>query len=144
MKIVLYLVMATLFLASLSSCQKYGKYDNNEVVENSYSGQVERTSVGNTPAGDFTGDGDSGTYSFAWENDREVASVTFDVTTSGGSAQIIVRDARGDEVFNQSLPNGGEDSFSGPTSVGKEGTWLVTINLTDFNGDGSYSIHPGE
>lgn len=143
-KATLFLIFGTFLIASLSSCKKYEQYDNNEVVENSYTGEVMVTSSGSTPAGDFTGDGDSGTYSFAWVNAQEQASVTFDVTTAGGSVQVIVNDARGDEVLNETRPSEDLDSFSGPTALGKKGTWLITINLINFDGDGSYSIHAGE
>ncbi len=105
---------------------------------------VDVTSTGADPAADFEGSGDSGTYSFAWENDGKTASVNFDVTTSGnGTAQMIVRDSKGDEVLNETRPSVGNDTFAGTTSEGKKGTWLITLVLTNFNGDGSYSVHSG-
>lgn len=140
------LLLSALFVLMIlfSSCQKeYAKYDNKEVIENSYTGTVEVTSSGADPAGDLLGDGDSGTYSFVWENSKTKASVNFDVTTAGGSVQVIVNDAKGDEVLNETLPRNGEDTFSGVTAEGEEGNWLITIVMNDFNGDGSYSIHPG-
>lgn len=129
-------------LTTITSCKKYRKYDNKEVVENSYTGYIELT--GNVESiGDFTGNGDSGTFSFVWENTAEKASVNFDVTTApGGSCQIILNDANGDEVFNKTRPDGGNDTFSGQSEEGKKGKWLVTIVLTNFNGDGTYDIRP--
>lgn len=139
-----FLFTAVLSIALLSSCGKYKKYDNNEVVDNSYTGAVLVTSTGSNPAGDFTGDGDSGTYSFAWENTSSTASLNFDITSPTGSVQIILNDKKGNEVLSQTLTAGsGEDTFSGVSSEGKPGMWLVTIVLTNFDGDGSYSIHPG-
>ncbi len=138
-----------LFLVSmlffLSACEKteFGKYDNNEVVENTYTGNVLVTSGGTDPAADFTGNGDSGTYSFAWVNPQSRASANFDITTPTGSVQIIMQDAEGTEVLNATRSAGGNDSFSGVSDSGISGTWLVTFIFTDFNGDGSYSIHPG-
>jgi len=124
------------------ACKKYRKYDDKEVIENTYPGTIELQ--GNTEArGDFFGDGDTGTFSFVWENTSEKATVNFDVsTTQGGSCQIILNDAKGNEVFNQTRPEGGNDTFSGISEEGKKGNWLVTINLTNFNGDGTYDITP--
>jgi hypothetical protein len=129
-------------LTTMTSCKKYAKYDNKEVLENTYSGTIERE--GNVEArGDIEGDGDSGTFSFVWENNKNKATVNFDVTTTqGGSCQIILNDATGKEVFNKTRPDGGNDTFSGASEEGKKGKWLVTIKLTNFNGDGTYDIAP--
>ena len=129
--------------ALITSCKKYEEYDNHEVVENTYTGNVETTSVGTDPAGDFTGSGDSGTYSFAWTNSKKKCSANFDITTNSGSVQMIVNDAKGNEVLNVTRTSDSEDSYSGVSEEGKAGNWLVTLILTDFNGDGSYSLHPG-
>jgi len=129
---------------AMTSCGKYRKYDNNEVIENTFTGNVAVTSTGSDPAGDFTGNGDNGTYSFAWDNSKATASANFDITSPTGSVQMIIQDKKGDEVLNETLTAGsGPDTFSGLTTEGKPGTWKVSIILTNFNGDGSYSIHPG-
>jgi hypothetical protein len=135
--------LALIGFLTFSSCKKYKKYDNNEVIENTYSGSVQTTSGGTDPAGDFTGNGDSGEYSFAWVNNKKKASANFDITTNTGSVQMIIYDAKGKEVLNVTRSAGGNDTFSGVSEEGKSGTWKVSIILTDFNGDGSYSIHPG-
>lgn len=130
-------------LTTMTSCEKeYEKYDNKEVIENTYSGNIELQ--GNVEArGDFWGDGDSGTFSFVWENTKKKATVNFDVTTTaGGSVQITLNDAKGKEVFNKTRPEGGNDTFSGLSEEGKEGKWLVTIILTNIDGDGTYDITP--
>ena len=130
-------------LTTMTSCKKeYAKYDNKEVIENSYTGNIELQ--GDVEArGDFTGNGDSGTFSFVWENTEKKATVDFDVSTApGGSCQIILNDARGKEVFNKTRPEGGNDSFSGLSEEGKKGKWLVTIKLTNFDGDGTYDVTP--
>ena len=140
-------VLTTVFLLSgfitMTSCKKeYAEFDNLEVVENSYTGSIEVTSNGQDPAGDFIGDEDSGTYSFAWENSDKKAALNFDVTTAeGGSVQIIINDARGNEVLNKTRPDGNNDTFAGVSKEGRKGTWLVTIKLINFTGDGSYSIN---
>ncbi len=138
-------LMIFLGLVLTTSCSKYKKFDNNEVIENTFTGSVIITSTGTDPAADFTGNEDSGTYSFAWVNSGTVASLNFDITApSGSSVQFIINDKRGKEVLNKTL-NGGtaEDTFSGVSDEGKSGTWKVTIIFTNFTGDGSYSVHPG-
>lgn len=130
-------------LTTMTSCTKeYAKYDNKEIIENTYSGIMELEGV-TEARGDFEGDGDSGTFSFVWENTKKKATVNFDVTTTaGGSVQIILNDATGKEVFNKTRPESGNDTFSGVTEEGKEGKWLVTIKLTNLDGDGTYDIAP--
>ena len=54
-----------LSLTLITSCSKYKEFDNNEVIDNTFTGNVTVTSSGSDPAADFTGNGDSGTYSFA-------------------------------------------------------------------------------
>lgn len=139
---VLTMLLAIAFIAGISSCKKYRKYDDGEVVENTFSGNVDVTSTGTNPGGDFTGNGDSGTYSFIWDNSSDKAELNYDITTSAGSVTFVLKDAKGDEVLNQTRTAGGEDTFSGRSSEGKAGKWLVEITLTDFNGDGSYSLTP--
>ena len=137
------LFMVIIGMAVMTSCSKYKKYDNNEVIENTFTGNVAVSSTGSDPGGDFTGNGDSGTYSFAWENSKTKAELNFDITSPTGSVQFILNDRKGTEVLNQTISGGsGVDSYSGVSSGGKPGTWKVTMILTDFNGDGSYSISP--
>lgn len=138
------LAIALVGATTFTSCKKYKKYDNGEVVENTFTGNVNVGSTGADPGGDFTGNGDSGTYSFVWDNSSKKANVNCDITSSSGSVQMIINDAKGNEVLNETLTAGsGVDSFSKVTEEGKSGKWLVTITLTDFNGDGSYSLSPG-
>lgn len=139
---VLTMVLAVAFIAGISSCKKYRKYDDGEVVENTFSGNVDVTSTDSDPAGDFTGEGDTGTYSFVWDNSSNKAELNYDITTNSGSVTFVLKDAKGDEVLNQTRTAGGDDTFSGESSEGKAGKWLVEITLTDFDGDGSYSLLP--
>ncbi len=143
MKNIIALALVTALTLGISSCGKYRKFDNNEVIENTYSGTVDVGSTGADPGGDFTGNGDSGTYSFAWENKNSKCNANFDVTTSGGTVQMKVYDKKGNVVIDQTLPNNGEDSFSGVSEEGKPGMWKVELILNNFNGDGSYSLSPG-
>ncbi|RMG77131.1 MAG: hypothetical protein D6707_11525, partial [Bacteroidetes bacterium] len=109
-----------------------------------YTGTVSIGSTGNDPRGDFTGSFDSGTYSFVWDNPKKRAELNYDITTSSGSVQFIINDAKGNKVLDVTRAAGSDDTFSGVTEEGKKGKWLIKIIFTQFNGDGSFSISPGE
>ncbi len=95
--------------------------------------------------GDFTGNGGTVTRSFTWQNNLTTADYNADITASTeGSFQVVVTDADGAIVLDRSLSGNSEpDSFSGVTSAGTSGTWTVTITLTSFIGDGSFSLSEG-
>lgn len=134
------IVFSTLFVAmALVSCNKV---KDGKVVTNTYSGNVNVTSGGSDPGGDFTGNGDNGTYAFGWQNNFSKAEVNFDITTPTGSLQFILEDADKTEVLNKTRSAGGNDTFSGESAAGTPGVWLVTLIFTDFDGDGSYSLSP--
>ena len=137
------LSLALIGIVTFTSCKKYKGYDNMEVIENSYSGSVTIESTGADPGGDFAGNGDSGEYSFAWENNNGKANANFDISGSG-TVQLIIYDAKGNEVLNGSRTGGqGEDSFSGVSEEGKKGVWKVSLIYSNFNGSGSFSVSPG-
>ena len=126
------------------SCEKYDDFENLEVVENTYSGNVFIESGGADPGGDFTGNGDSGVFSFAWKNRTSKAELNFDMPSPTGSVQFILRDAKGKEVLNKTRNAGGNDTFSGVSEKGESGMWLVEMILSEFDGDGSFSLSPVE
>lgn len=96
--------------------------------------------------GDFTGNGGSATRTFVWLNNLTTADYNADITaTAEGTFNILVLDADGTTVLDQSLQGGSEpDSFSGVTDAGTSGVWSVTITLGSFNGDGSFSLSEGD
>lgn len=96
--------------------------------------------------GDFIGDGGSITRTFTWSNGLSRADYNADITaTTAGMFQMVVRDADEAIVLDRNLDGAVEpDSFSGVTSAGTPGIWSVTIILTDFNGDGSFSLSAGD
>ncbi|MDN3204532.1 hypothetical protein [Algoriphagus sediminis] len=58
---------------------------------------------------------------------------------------MIVRDDAGMIVLDRSIEGGREpNSIYGVTSPGQPGNWTVTILLTSFIGDGSYSLSEGD
>ncbi|MGC1203479.1 MAG: hypothetical protein WA839_01170 [Flavobacteriaceae bacterium] len=111
---------------------------NNAVVENNddFNGDIN---------GDFTGDGGSVTRTFNWQNSLTTADYNADITaTATGMFTLVVRDSDGTVVLDRSLDGAVEpDSFSGVTSAGVSGIWSVSITVTNFNGDGSYSLSEG-
>ena len=135
--------LALIGVMTFASCQKYKKFNNMEVIDNTFTGNVDIGSGGADPGGDFTGNGDSGEYSFAWVNSKNKANANFDITSNTGSVQMIIYDAKGKEVLNETRSAGGNDTFSGVSQEGKSGTWKISLILTDFNGDGSFSVSPG-
>jgi len=100
---------------------------------------------GDISGGDFIGDGGSTSKTFNWTNNRPTAEYNADITASKtGLFQMVVKDSEGTIVLDKSLNASVEpDSFSGVTADGVEGMWTVTINVSNFNGDGSFSLSQG-
>ncbi|MBD3637024.1 MAG: hypothetical protein HUJ25_06725 [Crocinitomicaceae bacterium] len=135
----IYALLAVAGLFAMTSCNKV---KDGEVITDTYSGNVNVTSTGTNPGGDFTGNGDNGVYAFGWENNMSKAEVNFDITTPTGSLNFKLEDADDNEVLNKTRSAGGDDTFSGVSSAGTPGVWIVTLTFTEFNGDGSYSLTP--
>ncbi|NER16078.1 hypothetical protein [Spongiivirga citrea] len=95
--------------------------------------------------GDFTGNGGNAARTISWSNSLATADYNADITSSAvGIFQMVVVDAEGNTVLDRSLNGDVEpDSFSGVTAAGTPGDWTVTITITNFNGDGSYSLSEG-
>ena len=93
----------------------------------------------------FTGNGGTATRTFSWNNNLSTADYNADITaTSEGSFRMIVEDSEGVVVLDRTIEGGSEpDSFSGVTSQGASGIWTVTIEVTNFDGDGSFSLSEG-
>lgn len=94
----------------------------------------------------FTGTGGTATRMFSWNNNLRTADYNADITaTSAGSFQMIVTDSEGNIVLDRTIQGGAEpDSIDGVTAAGTPGIWVVTIRVTDFNGDGSFSMSEGD
>ena len=95
--------------------------------------------------GDVTGNGGTVTKSYTWNNPLARAEFNMDITAAkGGSFRLVMEDADGNMILDETLIRGvGDDSKSGVTSQGTPGDWTVTVTLTDFAGDGSFSINSG-
>lgn len=94
----------------------------------------------------FTGNGGTTTRMFSWNNNLATADYNADVTLAAeGSFRIIVEDSEGMVVLDRTIQGGSEaDSIDGVTQAGAPGIWTVTIMVTNFNGDGSFSLSEGD
>ena len=93
----------------------------------------------------FTGNGGSTTRVFSWNNNLSTADYNADVTlASEGSFQMIVEDSEGVVVLDRTIQGGTEpDTIGGVTEDGATGIWTVTLVVTNFDGDGSFSLSEG-
>jgi hypothetical protein len=93
----------------------------------------------------FTGNGGTAIRVFSWNNNLSTADYNADITaTSEGSFRMIVADSDGIVVLDRSIQGGAEpDTIDGVTSAGVSGIWTVTIEVTNFSGDGSFSLSEG-
>ena len=94
----------------------------------------------------FTGNGGTATRMFSWNNNLTTADYNADITaTSRGNFQMIVEDSEGVVVLDRTIQGGGEpDTIGGVTNAGASGIWTVTIRVTSFDGDGSFSLSQGD
>lgn len=134
----IYSLICVLFLASglmITGC------DNG----NDPTAQISFNESGDTLGGDVTGNGGTKTLDYAWTNSLTTADWNMDITaTVEGSLRLLIRDADGNTVLDQTLSaSSPDDSGSGVTSSGTAGNWTVTVTVTNFNGDGSFSLSPG-
>tara|TARA_R110001606_G_scaffold151997_2_gene292594 strand:- start:1772 stop:2215 length:444 start_codon:yes stop_codon:yes gene_type:complete len=93
----------------------------------------------------FTGNGGSASRSFSWNNNLNTADYNADITANAqGTFRIIVKDSEGATVLDRTIDGGTEpDTIGGVTSSGTSGIWTVNIQVTNFNGDGSFSLSEG-
>lgn len=135
-KLLTMLTALTLFMATFTSCSSDDDSSVNITVNEGPSGDI---------GGDFTGNGGNGSRTINWTNNLATADYNADITAPApGKFQMVVRDANGTIVLDRSLNGGTEpDSIDGVTNAGEPGNWTVTIILTSFKGDGSYSLSAG-
>lgn len=94
----------------------------------------------------FTGNGGTVSRDFIWNNNLATADYNADITaTSAGTFRMIVEDSEGSVVLDRTIDGATEpDSIDGVTSAGASGIWTVIIEVTNFNGDGSFSLSEGD
>ncbi|MFX3625839.1 MAG: hypothetical protein ACN6I4_00630 [bacterium] len=148
---ILAVIVGIIGTTTFTSCKKGGCTDPNA---NNYSGDADKDdgtctyptiNLNATGDGDVTGGGGSATSTREWTNSQPKAELNMDITAArGGSFQIVVKDADGNEVINETLTVGvGDDSKNVCSAIGTSGTWSVTVTLTNFSGDGSFSLSQG-
>ena len=137
LKLITLFTALTLFVGTFTSCS-----DDDGPVVNITVNEGPNGDIG----GDFTGDGGSGSRIISWTNNLATADYNADITASqSGTFQMVVADANATVVLDRTLTGGTEpDTIDGVTNTGEPGTWTVTITLTSFNGDGSYSLSEGD
>lgn len=133
------LLLTLLAVMSFVSCEKYREFDNLEERKTSFTGVISVTeSVGDLD-GIYSGSGDSGTYSFVWDNPAKGAVLSVENLTGSGTIQFILKDSKGDEVMNEGLNANESNAFA---KEGKKGKWLVEIIFTDYSGEGTFDLNP--
>ncbi|WP_297691150.1 hypothetical protein [uncultured Eudoraea sp.] len=125
-----------LFIGTFSSCSDDDGPTANITINEGPSGDI---------GGDFTGNGGNASRTINWSNNLTTADYNADITaTATGAFNIVVADSEGTVVLDRTLNGGTEpDSIDGVTQAGEPGNWTVTITITSFNGDGSYSLSAG-
>jgi hypothetical protein len=135
-KLLTILSAVTLFIGTFTSCSDDAGPTANITVNEGPSGDI---------GGDFTGNGGNTSRTINWRNNLTTADYNADITaTATGTFNIVVADSKGTVVLERSLNGGTEpDTIDGVTQTGEPGNWTVTITITSFNGDGSYSLSAG-
>ncbi len=72
----------------------------------------------------------STTAVYTWNNTGTQAKVNQSSAITGGSAEVVFRDASNVEVYRRSLALNGDST----SSVGTPGTWTIVVTLTTLDG----------
>ncbi len=136
-KLLTMLTAMVLFIGTFSSCSDDDGPTANITVNEGPNGDI---------GGDFTGNGGNSSRTINWTNNLATADYNADITsTATGTFNIVVADSEGTVVLDRNLTGGTEpDTIGGVTQAGEPGNWTVTITITSFNGDGSYSLSAGD
>ena len=80
---------------------------------------------------------DVGTFlQYTWQNTGTQASVDHSTTTASGAAGLVIKDASGTTVYDQSLaPSLNED-----TASGSSGSWTITVELSQYSGTLNFRV----
>jgi hypothetical protein len=135
-KLPLFILSIIITTTLFSSCNNDDDLTANVTLTEGINGDI---------GGDFTGNGGTTSETFNWQNDFTTADYNADITASAsGLFQMIVKDSEGTTVLDRLINASVElDSFSGVTSSGTTGIWTVTIDVSNFNGDGSFTLSEG-
>ena len=91
-----------------------------EVMNNPDTFQLQATGVRNANA----------TLTYTWQNTGTTANVNQATVVTGGSANLVLKDAAGAQVYARSLAENG--TF--PTAAGQAGAWTIQLTLSGYSG----------
>lgn len=139
MKIILRTICLLVCFSFFTACERpYKDLTGLEVVDNSFTGNLELTSEWQ-----FSGNNDSGIYSFAWENRNRYSEVLLNSSLDAGEVRVIVNDAKGEVVLNEVLSSDMSiNELVQSSDRGKDGMWLITLVFTEYSGAGYLWIDP--
>ncbi len=80
--------------------------------------------------------GVSATISYPWQNGGSSATVDHSTVTSGGTAEITIRDANQGVVYQRALV----PSLNEVTGIGIAGGWTIELHLSDFRGTLNFRV----
>jgi len=142
------IVLMALTSATFTSCKKEGCTDANA---NNYNDEAKKSdgtctypiinTSGIGKSGDISGAGGTASKTFTFTNSNTTAGWDMSIDASGGSFQLVLKDASGTTVLDKTLTAGsGSQDAAGTSASGTSGTWTATITLTKFRGSGDYSF----
>jgi len=142
-------ILLLVILFVISACQKEESPINKslgqggDIIEDSYTGTINVTPVGEDLSAVFFGGGDSGVYSMAWHNLDANVVIDVYVNMSGGSVRLVLEDAYGNKVYDEAITgdvSGTITSINGLSNTGELGEWKVSAIFNQFEGSGGYEI----
>ena len=147
------LILGTLLIVfvsaiSFTSCKKKGctdpnanNYDSKAKKDNSTCTYPVINTSSTGKSGDISGSGGTASKTFTFSNPNPTVGWDMSINSSSGSFQVVLKDASGTVVVDNTLTGGsGPQSASGTSTSGTSGTWTCIITLTKFSGTGDYSF----
>ena len=78
----------------------------------------------------------TGTLSYTWSNGAVAANVNQATSLTGGTAQLTILDARGNQLYSRSLTENG--TFV--TTSGQAGSWTLRVAFSDASGTSNFRV----
>ena len=76
------------------------------------------------------------TYTYAWSNTGDSATVNQSTTVTGGSATLIILDKNGTQLYSQSLSANGTFGML----KGVAGSWTIRVVFTNYSGTVNFRV----
>ena len=76
------------------------------------------------------------TYTYAWTNTGDTATVNHSTTTTGGAATITIIDPNGTQLYAQPLKASGTEGML----KGVVGTWTIRVVFTNYAGTVNFRV----